>query len=418
MKPQLNIIENGPVTNFSPHTITLDTDNRKKLVIIKIDLAIVTQPLPSPQKQTSPPKRLTHMVACKSLRECNINQAKIKQFCFEEKRRAKQKQQSLMKGPSSSKTPTPSGEQDLYSLEKLVTNAKNNQRQQQQNMRTQQKRNVNIEKQQPRQQLSPQRRKKDTMPQKGDKIKIRWKTETKPKPNESFLSKSRAAALKHTKLHIEKQSQQSRSFIRIDEKELKKSPTPEVITLTFGYTQSSPLKVYTSNKKFDVMATSSKSPEIPTTFTSRISTPKISKVVKKIQQLNETQMPIKSPIEIKITPLGTTSIQDTSLKNIPADNTSNENGSVLNRQTTSKQPPTSESQPILPQEHERNEQHYIPTASPGKSSMFDIKTKRLLQRRISILKFLSLAGGNAVCTSRRNIETVTKHLTSITYKHS
>ena len=69
LKPQWNIIENGTITNYSPHTITLDTDNRKNTVIRKSDLAIVTQPLPSHQKHTSPPKRLIHMVACKSLRE-------------------------------------------------------------------------------------------------------------------------------------------------------------------------------------------------------------------------------------------------------------------------------------------------------------------------------------------------------------
>ena len=47
LKPQWNIVENDTITNYSPHTITLDTDIRKNTVIRKSHLAIVTQPLPS-----------------------------------------------------------------------------------------------------------------------------------------------------------------------------------------------------------------------------------------------------------------------------------------------------------------------------------------------------------------------------------
>ena len=57
LKPQRNIIENGTITNYSPHTITLDTNNSKNTVISKNDLAIVTQPLPPQQKLQPPPKR-------------------------------------------------------------------------------------------------------------------------------------------------------------------------------------------------------------------------------------------------------------------------------------------------------------------------------------------------------------------------
>ena len=78
-------MENGTITNYSPHTIKLDTDNRKNTVIRKSNLAIVTQPLLSQHKRTSPPKRLIHMVACKSLREYKNNKEKTKQFCLEEK---------------------------------------------------------------------------------------------------------------------------------------------------------------------------------------------------------------------------------------------------------------------------------------------------------------------------------------------
>ena len=88
LKPQWNIIENGTITNYSPHIIKLDTDNRKNTV--KNDLAFVTQPLPLHQKQKSPPKRLIHIVTCKSLRENNNNQEKTTiQFRGEETIEAK-----------------------------------------------------------------------------------------------------------------------------------------------------------------------------------------------------------------------------------------------------------------------------------------------------------------------------------------
>ena len=94
------------------------------------------------------------------------------------------------------------------------------------------------------------------------------------KPNEIYLSKSRAAALQQTKLHMEKQSQQNITFIRVDEKELTMSPTVYAIFLSSESTQSSPLKVYRSENKFDFVVTSPNSPEIPTACTSKISTPK------------------------------------------------------------------------------------------------------------------------------------------------
>ena len=155
-KPQRNIIENGTITNYSPQTKTLDTNNRKNTVIRKNDLATVTKPITKQQEPAPPAKRLIHMVACKSLREYNNNQQKIKKFCLEEKRL---RRQALIPGPSSIPTPTPTGEQNLYSHEKNVEMAKNNQSQQQKR-RQQQKRKINTTKQQPKQQLQPHSRKK------------------------------------------------------------------------------------------------------------------------------------------------------------------------------------------------------------------------------------------------------------------
>ena len=57
------------------------------------------------------------------------------------------------------------------------------------------------------------------------------------------------------------EKEQNGSFIKINEDELTKSPTIEIITLTSDSTQGSPLKVYTSNNKFDFMVTSPDSPD-------------------------------------------------------------------------------------------------------------------------------------------------------------
>ena len=84
LKPQWNIIPDGTITNYSPHTITLDTDNRKNTVIRNNDLAIVTQTVPSPPKQPNEKPRLVHMVACKTVNEYHSNQRKLKPFYLEE----------------------------------------------------------------------------------------------------------------------------------------------------------------------------------------------------------------------------------------------------------------------------------------------------------------------------------------------
>ena len=55
------------------------------------------------------------------------------------------------------------------------------------------------------------------MPQKDTHQKNAGKRKGKQNPNDTFLAKSRAAALQQSKIHMEKQ--QNRSFIKIDEKE-------------------------------------------------------------------------------------------------------------------------------------------------------------------------------------------------------
>ena len=142
------------------------------------------------------------------------------------------------------------------------------------------------------------------MPQKDSRRNESGTRKQQQKPNESFLTISRAAALQQTKIHMKKKP--NRSFIRINKEELIKSPTIDVIALTSDSTQNSPQKVYISNNQFDFMVTSPNSPEIPPPFTFKISTPKIDKAVKKIQHLNTTPTSSNLPIEYQATPSGET----------------------------------------------------------------------------------------------------------------
>ena len=156
----------------------------------------------------------------------------------------KQMQQKMTQGPKTSATNTPGGENNLYSHEQTVAIAKKNQKAQQQKRRNNQRREATVKKQQPRKQhenqhISPRRTRKHTMPQKDTHQKNAGKRKGKQNPKDTFLAKSRAAALQQSKIHIE--SQQNRSFIKIDEKELLKSPTAEVITLSDS-TRNSPIK--------------------------------------------------------------------------------------------------------------------------------------------------------------------------------
>ena len=90
LAPQWNIIQDGTITGYTPHTITIDTPLRKNTVIRKNDLAIVTEqkPIPELTKELQKP-RLIHMVACKTLAEYKRNQEKIKKFCLEEAKQLK-----------------------------------------------------------------------------------------------------------------------------------------------------------------------------------------------------------------------------------------------------------------------------------------------------------------------------------------
>ena len=76
LAPPWNIISDGTITNYTPHTISIDTPLRKSTVIRKKDIAIATETKPLPEKKP----RLIHTVACKTLGEYRRNQEKIKKF--------------------------------------------------------------------------------------------------------------------------------------------------------------------------------------------------------------------------------------------------------------------------------------------------------------------------------------------------
>ena len=111
LKPLWNIRPDGTITNYSPTTITFDTNNRKNTVIRKNDLATINESKP----------RLMQFVACKTVREYNRNQDKIKQFLLTERRQAKQEQlkAQINTAASTSESPPPTGEKNTRRRHKL-----------------------------------------------------------------------------------------------------------------------------------------------------------------------------------------------------------------------------------------------------------------------------------------------------------
>ena len=204
------------------------------------------------------------------------------------------------------------------------------------------------------------------MPQKDTHKKNAGKRKGKQNPNDTFLAKSRAAALQQSKIHMERQ--QNRSFIKTDEKEMLKSPTIEVITLSDS-TQKSPLKVFTSDNKYDFLITSPNRFEIPTKFVSTIWTPKLDKAVQKIQKLNSTPTLSSSPILNIAIPDGITTQEQWGSK---VTDKTNEMASTPNAKIQNE---NEQNKPEVPKEveNERNEEHYVASTSPGKCSISNIK---------------------------------------------
>ena len=82
LKPLWSIIPDGTIVDYTPHTITIDTHNRKNTVIRSNDIAISSETRPGPHE---PKLRLINFVACKTIEEYNRNKRKIEKFCLAEK---------------------------------------------------------------------------------------------------------------------------------------------------------------------------------------------------------------------------------------------------------------------------------------------------------------------------------------------
>ena len=208
------------------------------------------------------------------------------------------------------------------------------------------------------------------MPPKNTQQKNTEKRKVKQNPSDTFLAKSRAAALNQSRIHMEKQ--QNRSFIKTNEEEILKSPTVEVITISDS-TQNSPLKIYTSDNKYDFMITSQNNPEIPSNFISSISTPNIDKAVTKIQKLKTTPTLTTSLIPNKAIPDG---IPTTKKQEPSGTNTSQNSNDIIPTscsKTTTENVQAKEDKSKEVQNNERNEEHFEASASSGKSSISDTK---------------------------------------------
>ena len=93
LKPLLNIIPDGTITDYTPTTISIDTHNRTNTRIRKSDLAIAIETYQKPTLPQENHPRLIHFVACKTVREYNRNKEKIRKFCLEEKKQLQREAQ-------------------------------------------------------------------------------------------------------------------------------------------------------------------------------------------------------------------------------------------------------------------------------------------------------------------------------------
>ena len=286
LAPQWNIIQDGTITNYSPHTITIDTPLRKNTVIRKNQLAIVNEQKPiteTTEEQQKP--RLIHMVACKTVGEYKRNQEKIKKFCLEE---AKQQKVTKANPPTgghkiqqtNSRNTRQRAQPTNWSPAKVRQVASLNQRKQQQKTK------------------SPTTPKKQNRTKQSDSKK-RSRT-PKANPGETFKQRSKMMALQSTQEH-----EQNRTFIQVDTNALQQSPS----TITYQFVENeSPQTIFASSDPKDFMFTSPDSPPVQhdrnnannevtnnNDFKSTKSTPKIDKTVEKIQRLNDNTAKFNNP---------------------------------------------------------------------------------------------------------------------------
>ena len=227
LAPQWNIIEDGTITGYSPHTMTLDTPLRKNTVIRKNYLAIVTEKKTLPTHQTVENKpRLVHMVACKTVGKYKRNQEKIKKFCLEEAKQKKIQERSASINVDNTK----------WTPEKIRKTATKNQKRQQSTRR------------------APTTPKRETIWGKKEVSRKRTRT-PKKSPGEDFKLGSKQAALQSSS-----QFDVNRSFVKINAEQILQSENAEQITIDSDVNQN--FNIITSNNPSLFMLTSLDSPPI------------------------------------------------------------------------------------------------------------------------------------------------------------
>ena len=286
LAPQWIIIQDGTITNYSPHTITIDTPLRKNTVIRKNHLAIVNEQKPireTTEEQQKP--RLIHMVACKTVGKYKRNQEKIKKFCLEEAKQEKATKAAQPTGghktqQTNFRNTRPRAQSTNWSPAKVRQVATQNQRKKQQKTK------------------SPTTPKKQNRTKQSDSKK-RPRT-SKASPGETFEQRSKMMALQSTQEH-----EQNSSFIQVDTNALQQSPN----TITYQFVENeSPQTIFASSDPKEFMITPPDSPPVQSErnnannkvtkspdFKSTKSTPKIDKAVDKIHRLHDNTTKSNNP---------------------------------------------------------------------------------------------------------------------------
>ena len=129
------------------------------------------------------------------------------------------------------------------------------------------------------------------------------------------------------------------------------------------------------------MITSANSPEISPKIVSTISTPKIDKAVQKIHKLKSTPTLSSSRILNIAIPDGITTQENQEQCGSKDTEKANEMASTSNVKVQNENDQTKPEKP-KEVENERNEEHYVASTSPGKSSIFNIKPDDFYEKEL------------------------------------
>ena len=423
LKPQWNIIPDGTIKNYSPHTITLDTDNRRNTVIRKNHLAIVTETKPR-EPEPEPKPRLIHMVACKTVGEYKRNQEKIRKFCLEEKaaltkqQAAKEKQTRAtplqpapipqnQPGPSQSVINTqPLGHSEIVAMAKRNQQAHKRQRTAKKNFGKQTQKLVRPQ---------PPTHKSPGSPKRPQWLKNAKARLTKPSSSSVFDQKSKAAALqqsRESKMQAESKlryssSSDSKSFTSVNKAKLKFLPTVKIHSIQPESPGTPPFEIITSSDPHDFVNDNNESTQANQPSCSYSppvqnrpqgimkSTPRLDKIVTKnwnrpnyesatLDNSSADDFPIQPPIrQIEVVYLDTTTSDTTTNAGIPVidliEDTTANHPDVQMVELPEDTPPSNNELPMdeTPKEIQEEppiheEEHKTPATSPTKSSISSI----------------------------------------------